>query len=166
MKRILLAALLLICFAGASAQSENPRFDQSLATKLGAEEYGMKKYVLVMLRTGTAAISDKRIIDSLFKGHFNNMPRLTDEKMLIVAGPVGKNDKNYRGLFILNVQSIEEARVLVDSDPAVKSKLLDADFFSWYGFAHCPNIYLIRKKLKRRRCSDFFSILLKLLFFE
>lgn len=50
----------------------------------------MKMYVLVMLKTGTAAIADKKVIDSLFKGHFNNMQRLTNEGKLIVAGPMGR----------------------------------------------------------------------------
>ncbi len=150
MWKVITTIAFLICFLAAQAQSENPKFNQALATKLGADDYGMKTYVLVMLKTGTAAISDKKVIDSLFKGHFNNMKRLTDEGKLIVAGPMGKNDKNYRGLFILNVNKVEDAKLLVDTDPAVKSKMLDADYLLWYGSAalseYLPFHEMVEKK--------------------
>lgn len=151
MKKILIAVALLVCFADAEAQSSNQKFDQALATKLGADDYGMKMYVLVMLKTGTAAITDKKIVDSLFKGHFNNMTRLTDEGKLVVAGPMGKNDKNYRGLFILNVAKVEDARVLVETDPAVKSKMLDADYFPWYGSAALPEYLPFHEKVEKKK---------------
>jgi uncharacterized protein YciI len=150
MKTRFLLAALLFSFATVHAQSDNSRFDQVLATKLGADDYGMKKYVMVMLKTGTAKLSDKKVIDSLFKGHFDNMRKLTAEGKLVVAGPLGANDQSYRGIFILNVSKIEEARSLVGTDPAVKANLFDADFFSWYGSAalseYLPYHDLIQKK--------------------
>lgn len=151
MQRVFLIAVLLICSIGVKAQSNNPKFDQALATKLGADDYGMKMYVLVMLKTGTAEITDKKVIDSLFKGHFNNMQRLTEEGKLIVAGPMGKNDKNYRGLFILNVPKVEDARVLVNTDPAVKSKMLDADFLPWYGSAALSEYLPYHEKVEKKK---------------
>ncbi len=151
MRRVFAIAVLLICFIGVRAQSNNPKFDQALATKLGADDYGMKMYVLVLLKTGTAGITDKKVIDSLFKGHFNNMERLTEEGKLIVAGPMGKNDKNYRGLFILNVRKIEDARLLVDTDPAVKSKMLDAEFFPWYGSAALSEYLPYHEKVEKKK---------------
>jgi uncharacterized protein YciI len=67
-----------------------------------------------------------------------NIQRLVDEKKLIVAGPLGKNDKTYRGIFILDVQSQEEAKELLQTDPAVASKLLDTELYTWYGSAALP----------------------------
>ena len=67
-----------------------------------------------------------------------NIVRLVNEGKLIIAGPLGKNDNTYRGLFIFNVSTIEEARELVQSDPAINSKLLDADLYNWYGSAALP----------------------------
>jgi uncharacterized protein YciI len=64
-----------------------------------------------------------------------NINRLVEEKKLIVAGPLGKNDKTYRGIFILDVPTVEEAGKLVQTDPAVKAKLLDVELFPWYGSA-------------------------------
>lgn len=131
---------LLFCIAGlvTSAQTDNPNYDKELAQKLGADENGMKKFVLVLLKTGTNTASDKKTVSELFKGHMDNINRLADQGKLIVAGPMGKNDKTYRGIFILDVKSIDEARKLVDSDPAVAGKLLDAEFYDWYGGAALP----------------------------
>jgi len=79
------------------------------------------------------------------------MQRLTEEGKLIVAGPMGKNDKNYRGLFILNVRKVEDARGLVDTDPAVKSKMLDADFLPWYGSAALSEYLPYHEKVEKKK---------------
>jgi len=137
MKRTLFAAVLMFSSFYALGQSDNPKFDQALAKSLGGDDYGMKMYILVILKTGSFS-PEKRISDSLFMGHMQNIKRLADSGKLIVAGPLKKNERNYRGIFILNIATLEEGRVLVDSDPAVRSKLLDAELFQWYGSAaHC-----------------------------
>ncbi|RYE19112.1 MAG: hypothetical protein EOP51_20565, partial [Sphingobacteriales bacterium] len=94
-----------------NAQSTNPKYDAALAQELGADDYGMKSYVLVILKSGTNTTADKATIDSAFKGHMANMGKLVKDNKLIVAGPLGKNDKNYRGIFILNVKTIDEAKL-------------------------------------------------------
>ena len=133
----------IICVGSlhAYAQSTNTAYDKALADSLGADEYGMKMYVLVMLKTGTNTTESKTATDSLFAGHMQNIGKLVEMKKLVVAGPLQKNEKNYRGIFILNVKTLEEAKALIDTDPAVKAKLLDADMFLWYGSAALP-IYL------------------------
>jgi len=47
------------------------------------------------------------------------------------------NERNYRGIFILNADTLEEGRLLVDSDPAVQSKLLVAEIFDGMVQPHC-----------------------------
>ena len=121
-----------------TAQTVNPDYDSTLAQKLGADDYGMKSYVFVILKTGNNTTTDKAFIDSCFAGHMANINRLVNEGKLIVAGPFGKNNNAYRGIFILNVKNIEEAQELVQTDPAINSKLLDADLYSWYGSAALP----------------------------
>lgn len=123
------------------AQTTNPRYDKKLADSLGADDYGMKKYVLVILKTGPVSEIDKKVSDSLFAGHMQNMSRMVDAGKLIVAGPLQKNDKNYRGIFILNVKTTDEAKALLQADPAVKAGLLDTELFGWYGSAALP-LYL------------------------
>lgn len=121
--------------AGAYAQANNPKYDSLLAKKVGADDYGMKNYVFVILKTGDNTSTDKKLKDSCFAGHMKNIQRLVDEKKLVVAGPFGKNDKNFRGLFILNVKTIEDAKALVDTDPAVKAGFLAVELYPWYGSA-------------------------------
>lgn len=60
---------------------------------------------------------------------------LSKEKKLVVAGPFGKNDLTYRGLFILNVKTIEEARDLCNTDPTVAAGIFDVTLVPWYGSA-------------------------------
>jgi len=117
------------------AQKTNPNYDAELATKLGADDYGMKKFVFVILKTGTNESTDTILKDSCFTGHMNNINRLVKEKKLIVAGPMVKNEKSYRGIFILDVSTIKEANILLETDPAIKAKFLDAELYEWYGSA-------------------------------
>ncbi len=117
------------------AQNSNPQLDTALARKLGADDYGMKKYIFVVLKSGSNKSATKAFTDSCFKGHLTNIGKLADAKQLVVAGPFGKNEANYRGLFILNVQTIEEANQLLATDPAIKAELLQAELYPWYGSA-------------------------------
>jgi len=58
---------------------------------------------------------------------------------LIVAGPLGKNELKYRGIFILNnVKSMDEAKELLQNDLAIKNGLLDYDILTWFGSAALP----------------------------
>ncbi|MBW6497162.1 MAG: hypothetical protein K0B09_02110 [Bacteroidales bacterium] len=116
----------------------NPDFDPQLALKLGADDYGMKSYILVMLKTGTNQTTDTDFINACFRGHMENIGRLAAEGKLIVAGPLGRNEKTYRGIFILDDATLEEAEALLQTDPAISEKLLDAELYSWYGSAALP----------------------------
>jgi uncharacterized protein YciI len=145
--------LLLICTLVISntgnAQSTNIAYDSTLARKLNADEYGMKKYVMVFLKTGSATNVPKTRSDSAFAGHMQNINRLADSGKLVVAGPFFKNDK-YRGIFILNADSVEEAKKLVESDPAVQAKLLDMELLMWYGSAALAETLEIHKKIEKK----------------
>ncbi|MFT3739954.1 MAG: DUF6265 family protein [Breznakibacter sp.] len=117
----------------------NPNYDTELAQKLDADDYGMKSYIWVILKTGSNQISDNEFISEKFRGHLANINRLVEQKKLVVAGPLGKNDKQYRGIFILqNIGSIDEAKELLLTDPAIKEGLLDTELYKWYGSAALP----------------------------
>lgn len=114
----------------------NPKYDAALAEKLGSDDYGMKGYIFVILKSGTNKTTDQAVINEKFGGHMDNINRLVEEKKLVVAGPMGKNDKDYRGIFILsNVTTIEEAKTLLQTDPAIAAGLLDFEVYNWYGSA-------------------------------
>jgi uncharacterized protein YciI len=135
----------------AVAQNNNPNYDSVLAKSLGADEYGMKKYVLVILKTGSNTTADKATKDSLFAGHMANIGRLADIGKLVVAGPLGKNDKNYRGIFIFNVSTVAEADELVQTDPAVKAEIFDVELYPWYGSAALPEYLKAEDKIWKIR---------------
>lgn len=116
----------------------NPNYDSRLAEKLGADDYGMKKYVLVVLKTGINQSQDKEFVEKCFRGHLDNINRLVKEGKMIVAGPLTKNEKTYRGIFILNVADFDEAEKVLQRDAAIKEGLLDFELFSWYGSAALP----------------------------
>ncbi len=134
--KVLSATLLFILLGLFSAHAQTAAvYDSVLAKKLGGNANGMKNYIMVILTTGTADIKDKKITDSLFKGHMSNMGRLAKEGKLAVAGPFGKNDLGYRGIFIINSNSVDEAKTLVDTDPAVQAGVFSAVYLKWFGTA-------------------------------
>ena len=135
-----------------SLQSANPNYDKVLAEKLGGDDYGMKRYFLVILKTGKNKTEDKEFINKSFGGHMENMNRLVKEQKLIVAGPLVKNDNNYRGIFILNnVKSVEDAKTLLQTDPAIQNELLDYEIFAWYGSAALPEYLSAHDKIWRKK---------------
>ncbi|MBP6978403.1 MAG: hypothetical protein KBB71_08830 [Lentimicrobiaceae bacterium] len=151
MKYKLLLLLLISACLSAFSQTENPKYDKLLADSLGGDDYGMKTYILVILKTGPNNIEDKEILDSLFKGHMENIGRLVEDDKLIVAGPLVKNDKTYRGIFILNVKSFEEANALLETDPTIKEKVLEAELFKWYGSAALPTYLPFHEKIEKKK---------------
>lgn len=147
MKTTLIILFFLVSMITISAQTANPNYDEALAKKLGADDYGMKQYVLVILKTGENTTATKEETSTAFRGHMENINRLVEEGKLIVAGPLGKNDKTYRGIFILDVPTVEEAGELVQTDPAVKSKLLAVELFPWYGSAALAEYLAVSDKI-------------------
>lgn len=64
------------------------------------------------------------------KGHMANIQRLADMKKLVVAGPFGGNG-DMRGIFVFKVASLQEAKVLAETDPAVQAGRLAIDMHTW-----------------------------------
>lgn len=133
--RILIGFCALLALA-VPLVAQDGAFDPELAERLGADERGMKMYVFCILKTGpndAMVQGDER--KRIFEGHFENIKRLAEEDKLAVAGPFGKNDRTYRGLYIFNVPTIEEAEKLVALDPAVEAGVFTPELTLWYGSA-------------------------------
>jgi uncharacterized protein len=141
MKNVKLLFLAIMYNACLLAQTPDPQYDKNLADSLGADEYGMKSYIFVILKSGTYNPTDQQLRDSLFRGHMDNINRLAKLNKLVVAGPMEKNDHNYRGIFILNVKTTEEANQLLEADPTIKNHIFEAELYEWYGSAALP-LYL------------------------
>jgi len=142
--------LLMQFFVHTAFSQDNTSYNKALADSLGADEYGMKNYTLVILKTGSNTTENQKTIDSLFNGHMVNIGRLANEGKLIVAGPIKKNDKTYRGIFILDVKK-EEAASILDSDPAIKAKLLEPEIYEWFGSAALPMYLPFHEKVQRTK---------------
>jgi uncharacterized protein len=138
MRSILATLFFVFVVATLMAQTTNPNYDEALAKKYGADDHGMKSYILVILKTGSNKTTDKAVLDSCFAGHMKNISRLVADGKMVIAGPFGKNDKTYRGIFILNVKTFEEANLLLQTDPTIKEKILEAELYNWYGSAALP----------------------------
>lgn len=149
MKQLIFTIVAVFGSLCAIAQTENPNYDKALAEKLGGDQYGMKNYVLAILKTGPAKVEDQEERNRLFRGHMENINRLSDEGKLVVAGPFGKNEKNYRGLFILNATTVEEAKTLVETDPAVKAGLFEVELLPWYGSAALGEYINAHEKIEK-----------------
>jgi len=134
----------------AAAQSSAVTYDAALADKLGADDYGMRSYVFVTLKTGPndALITDEAKRAELFKGHFANMSRLAEDGKLVLGGPfVDAAPK--RGLFIFNVPTIEDAKALTQTDPAFAAGIFTADYDKYYGSAALMQINDVHKTLQK-----------------
>lgn len=134
--------------APAPPPSPNPSYDAALAQRLGADARGMKMYVLVLLKTGPRTDIPKEENDRAFAGHFANMARLADLGKLVVAGPLGKNER-YRGIFVFNVTTLAEAEELLATDPAVKAGALAGEAYLLYASAALQEVVPIHGKLQK-----------------
>lgn len=133
MKTILI--LFLFFLSSIHLSSAQEAYDEALAKKLGADEYGMKKYVMAFLLRGDRGSEytpEQR--QEIQAGHMANIGKMADLGKLIVAGPFFGND-DLRGIYIFNVQSIEEAKTLTETDPAIQAGVLKMDLKEWYGSA-------------------------------
>ena len=68
--------------------------------------------------------------EELQKGHMANINRLAGMKKLIAAGPFG-DDGRLRGIFVFRVASLDEAKALTATDPAVQAGRLAVELHTW-----------------------------------
>jgi len=68
--------------------------------------------------------------EEIQKGHMANINKLAEMKKLVAAGPFGDNGR-LRGIFVFRVGSLEEAKLLTATDPAVQAGRLAMDIHPW-----------------------------------
>ena len=135
----LLASAFILIPAGATlAQDESEPadgvFDPLLAAELKADKYGMGQYVMAFLKAGPNTDQDSTEAVELQRAHLANIRRLAEEGKLVLAGPF-MDGGSLRGIYVFDVQSIEEAEQLTESDPAIQAGRLEMELRPWYGSA-------------------------------
>ncbi|HZV67977.1 MAG TPA: YciI family protein [Saprospiraceae bacterium] len=125
-------------------------FDSMLATKLGADEYGMRQYVLAFLKAGPNRDQDSTETAQLMRKHLDNIKRMAEEGKLAVAGPF-LDEGDIRGIYIFNVKTIEEAKALTETDPAIQEGRLIMELHPWYGSAGLMTVNEVHKKIAKNK---------------
>jgi len=145
---LVLSGLSLSTFAQPGTTPAKSTYDPALAKQMGGNENGMRSYVMVILKTGPQRVPDGEARTAMFKGHFANMQRLADEGKLALAGPFG--DKNeWRGMFILAVDTFEAAQALVATDPVITNGEMVAEYHTLYASAALMQVNETHKKISK-----------------
>ena len=127
-------------------------FDSLTATRYGADEYGMKKYVMAFLKRGPNRDLDSLKRMELQMAHLENIGKMAEAGKLVLAGPFF-GDGDLRGIYIFNVGSLKEAQELTNTDPAIQAGSLTMELKEWYGSAGLMAVNGIHKTLSRKDIS-------------
>lgn len=145
------ALLVALCTAGAqNVQAQSAAYDSAYAASLGADDFGMRPYVMAFLKKGPNRPSDTQVRAELQRGHMANIARLAAAGILIVAGPF-LDTGELRGIYIFNVKTIEEARQLTATDPAIQAGSLVMELKPWYGSAALLETNRIHNRIARKQ---------------
>jgi uncharacterized protein len=129
--------------------TETFAYDSTLAAKLGADDYGMRKYVMAFLKAGPNRDQDSTTAADLQRAHMDNIVRMAEEGKLAVAGPF-LDGGDLKGVYIFNVSTIEEAKALTETDPAIKAGRLVMELHPWYGSAATMMVNDWHKKVQKK----------------
>jgi uncharacterized protein YciI len=130
-----------------------PPYDSVFAARVGADEYGMKAYVMAFLKRGPNRSQDSLTAANLQKAHLENINRMAEAGKLVVAGPF-MDDGDIRGIYVFNVATVEEARALTETDPAVQAGRLVMELHPWYGSAALPVLAPLHKRLEKKNVAE------------
>ncbi|NPD44773.1 YciI family protein [Lentimicrobium sp. S6] len=128
-------------------------FDSIKAIEYGADDYGMKKYVMAFLKRGTNQSLSKDSSNALQMAHMQNIDLMAEQGRLVLAGPFF-GDQDLRGIYIFNVESIEEAKELTNTDPAIEAGVLQMELMEWYGSAALMGVNDVHNSLTKKSFTD------------
>ena len=124
------------------------RYDSLLAVEMGADAYGMRKYVLAYLKAGPNRDQDSVETVRLQRAHLDNITRMAEEGKLVVAGPF-LDEGEARGIYVFAVETLEEAQALTSSDPAIQAGRLVMELHPWYASAALMKINDLHNQISR-----------------
>jgi len=109
--------------------------EDSQKNRYGADQYGMKQYVMAFLTRGpNSKTLSKQRLSELQGQHMANIDKMATAKQLVLAGPFLDNGE-LRGIYIFNTKSVEQAKLWTETDPAIKAGSLQLELKPWYGSA-------------------------------
>ena len=158
--------LILLLFAACQEQNtttssepevdmeESPTvYNEQLAKELGADDFGMRPYVMAFLKAGPNRGQDSLVAAELQKKHLENIGRMAEAGKLSIAGPF-MDDGELRGIYIFNVKTVEEAKALTETDPAIQAGRLEMELHPWYGPAALMQVLEMNKQLTKNSITE------------
>ena len=116
--------------AGHFTVEMHPWWSEDVMKKTTTPQKMMTAYLAFLVRGDKWTPEKTPQTEAIQKAHLQNIQRLADLKKLVVAGPFGDNG-TLRGIFVFRVDSIEEARQLAATDPAVQAGRLALQIHPW-----------------------------------
>ena len=144
MRAILIASILTVTV---HAQTT---YDPALATKLKADDYGMRTYVMAFLKAGPNRNRSREETQQLQAAHRANINRLAGEGKLVLAGPFADYGP-LRGIYIFDVPTVAEAEALTNTDPAIKAGQLVMELHPWYGSAALMMVNEVHARIEKTK---------------
>jgi uncharacterized protein YciI len=126
----------LLAFVSALALIGSADVSTNIAHAQARAETEMARYYLVLLRRGPAWTSDPTPeARAVSAAHMANIEALIEAGTMVVAGPLEDepSDSALTGIFILRVESMEEAEAAVATDPGVQAGRFTYDILPWWG---------------------------------
>lgn len=123
-------------------------YDSLLARDLGADDYGMKVYIMAFLYRGDAKGLDSLQRAELQRAHLDNITRMAEKGELVLAGPF-MDGQALRGIYIFDVRTVEEAEALTNTDPAIQAGTLRMELRPWYGSAAIMKVNELHKQVAK-----------------
>lgn len=116
--------------AGLRSVEMHPWWSQDIFNKPASPIKLTPTYLCFLTRGAKWTPEKTPATEELQKAHMANINRLAEMKKLIVAGPFG-DDGRLRGIFVFRVGSLEEAKALTATDPAVQAGRLAMELHPW-----------------------------------
>ncbi|MDT8347305.1 MAG: YciI family protein [Flavobacteriaceae bacterium] len=129
-------------------------YDSGLAQKYGGDQYGMKRYLLALLKQGDYQPRDSSEAAILQLGHLNEIEKLSMNGDLVLAGPFFDERDELKGLYIFDVETPQEVARLVENDPAIQLGYFEYEIRPWYGSAALVEVNKIHRKIAPKYLTE------------
>jgi len=95
--------------------------------------YRMKQYWFVLYTKGDGPPLDSLTAATLQAEHLAHQDAQGKQGLIVMAGPFGKNDADWRGLLLYDCDTREEVEAKLKEDPLVRAGRLTYAVHPWWG---------------------------------